>query len=71
MRTQAQDLGCYVWVAYGKAPPYLPVAVADSAAELARLTGTSENCIHSTWCKFQRGRFKSSRFHRVRVGGTK
>lgn len=33
----------HFWVAYSKAPPYLPIAVADSAAELGRILGVSEN----------------------------
>ena len=42
----------YLWVAYQKEPPYLPVAVADSAQELNR---------------YQHGKLRHSRFHRVRV----
>lgn len=33
----------YVWVAYGKDRARLPIAVADTAAELARLVGTTRN----------------------------
>lgn len=58
----------FIWVAYSKAPPYLPIVVADSAAELGRLLGVSENCIRSTWSHFRHGMFPNSRFHKVRVG---
>lgn len=57
----------YIWVAYDKEPPFLPVAVADTAKEMAKIVGTSENCIISTWCKYLTGRYPSSRFHKVSV----
>ena len=58
----------FIWVAYSKAPSYLPIAVADSAEELGRMLGVSENCIRSTWSHFRHGRMKSSRFYQVSVG---
>ena len=57
----------YLWVAYQKEPPYLPVAVADSAKELAQMVGTTRGCVQSTWNRYQHGKLRHSRFHRVRV----
>lgn len=36
-----------LFIAYAKEPPYLPIAVAGSAAELARMLGIKENCIQT------------------------
>ncbi len=59
----------YVWVAYDdKDPAGLPVAVADSAHELAALLGTTKNRVISAWSKYNAGRSKSCRYHRVSIG---
>lgn len=42
IRPEAPKSG-YVWVAYQSRSPYLPVAVADTAAELARSVSTLAN----------------------------
>ena len=36
-----------LFIAYAKEPPCLPIAVAGSAAELARMLGIKENCIQT------------------------
>lgn len=56
-----------VYVAYSKQYPYLPIAVADSPRELARLVGVKRNIIsaHISWLKS--GRAKTSPYHRVEV----
>lgn len=58
----------YVWVAYSKKPPYLPVEIASTADELARKTGVSESTIRSCWWRYQHGQQKSSPYHKVKVG---
>ncbi len=57
----------YVWVGYEKKPPYLPCAVADSAGELARLMGVTENTVRAAWCHYQAGKLPKSRYHKVRI----
>lgn len=58
----------HVWVCYSTTPPHLPIAVADSADQLAQLLGnTTANSIKSAWCKYRTGVSKNTRFHRVRV----
>ena len=44
----------YVWVAYRKKKPYLPFAVADSAAELAELVGVKESSIREDNSRFRK-----------------
>lgn len=36
----------------------LPLAVADSSAELARMCGTTPNAVVSTWSHYKKGRIK-------------
>lgn len=61
----------YVWVAYRKKKPYLPFAVADSAAELAELVGVKESSIREDNSRFRNGKKKKERFLCVYVGGEK
>lgn len=60
----------YIWVAYSKKPPYLPIAAADSAEDLAKKCGTSKSNILSIWCRFRHGQLPSSRFYRVKAEDT-
>lgn len=62
--------GGYIWVAYQKEPPHLPVAVADSAEALARMVGVSRNCVVGMWSRYQSGKLHTSRYHRVPVDGS-
>lgn len=57
----------YVWVAYSKDYPFLPVAIASSAAELARLVGVSTNAVESLWSKFVHGKVRRTRYARVLI----
>lgn len=57
----------YVWVAYSKAPPYLPVAIADTAKELAAVVGLKEKSVISSWYRYRRGEFKETRYHRIKI----
>lgn len=45
----------------------LPMAVADSAAELSRITGWKLGTIKSFISHYRAGTIKKSRFHRVEV----
>lgn len=61
--------GQSVWVAYSKKWPYLPIAVAYSADELAQIVGVRKNLIESTFSKYRHGKLSRSRFHKVEIGG--
>ena len=56
--------GC-VWVGYSPQPPYLPIAVADTAAQLAKLMGTTKGTVYSAWSHYQAGESKTCRYHCV------
>lgn len=45
----------------------LPVAVADTAAELAKMSGTSAEVVRSSISKVRRGVHKKSRFIEVEI----
>lgn len=55
----------HVWVAYSGKPPYLPIAVADTAKELAREVRVSVETVRTGWCKYCRGQRKRTRYHKV------
>lgn len=57
----------YIWVAYDRNPPNLPIAVASSVAELSRITGYTKNNIQSFWSHYTHGRIKTSPFHKVDI----
>lgn len=46
----------------------LPLRIADSVQELARLSGTSENNIYSQISHYEHGAQKSARFYKIEVG---
>lgn len=62
--------GDYVWVAYDNSKARLPVAIAESGAELARIMGVSASAVHSTASKLSHGVLAEPRFARVYIGGT-
>lgn len=45
----------------------LPVAVADTVKELAKIVGVKENTIHSSISHMKSGRIKTSIYRRVEV----
>lgn len=57
----------YIWVAYSKDPTFLPVAIADTVKEIARMTGTTQGGVWSAWRHYTAVEYKSSRFHKVKV----
>lgn len=57
----------YVWVAYGKDRARLPIAVADTAGELARIVGTTRNTVESLASKYRHRKIPWSRYQRVRI----
>lgn len=58
----------YVWIAYESKPPYLPVAIADSAEELSKEINVSCSTIISQWNRYVRGNVIKTRYHKVKVG---
>lgn len=40
----------YVFIKYDSRFPYLPVAIADTATELAHILGIKPNVVHSSLC---------------------
>lgn len=58
----------YVWVAYQQEPPRLPIAIADTAHELARKLGVRVNNIESLASKARRGKIKNARYMCVYIG---
>jgi len=59
----------WLWVAYQKNKPYLPVAVADTARELAAALGVPENNIVSVVSKHRHWKIKRPRYMCVYIGG--
>ena len=55
----------YVWIAYSIRYPYLPVAVADTSAELATALGISRSSVSCGWARYRRGKVKRTRYHKV------
>lgn len=55
----------YVWIAYSNRPPGLPVAVADTAKELAAIIGVSCSTVRGCWMRYQRGKCLRTRYHKV------
>ena len=55
-----------VWVAYA-GPEYTPIAVADSIAELAAMTGANRLFISSSASKLRNGQQKNGKFARVEI----
>ena len=56
-----------IWIAYDDTPERLPIAIADSPKELARLVGSRSQTISSKACDFHRGRTKNSKYVYVEV----
>ena len=57
----------YVWMQITHDEFELPVAVANTAQELADIVGTTKNNVQSATAHVRRGRNKWSRFIRVQV----
>lgn len=55
----------YIWVAYQKDPPGLPIATAESAGQLARIMGVSVSTV--TAAAMRGNRFKHNTYARVEV----
>ena len=56
-----------VWMAVSQDKLSLPVAIADTAKELAELLGTTENNVKSSASKSKHGVYKNSRYIAVRI----
>lgn len=51
-----------VWIAYDRTRERLPIAIADSAVGLAKITGAQVSCIRSTAHRIQTGEFEQGQF---------
>lgn len=58
----------YVWVAYQKEKPYLPVAIDATTQELAGRIGVTTATVTTGWRQYRLGKVKRTRYHRVKVG---
>ena len=56
-----------VWIKVSADKYELPVAIADTPSELARLCGTTANTISSTWSHYKKGNIKKSSYVKVRL----
>ena len=56
-----------VWMAVSQDELSLPIAIADTAKELAELLGTTENNVKSSASKCKHGVYKNSRYIAVRI----
>lgn len=56
-----------VWIKVSADEYELPVAIADTPSELARLCGTTANAISSTWSHFKKGKIKRSSYVKVKL----
>ena len=56
-----------VWMLVTADKYELPILVADSAAELARLTHRSQQTIRGAVSRFENGKWERSRYQRVRI----
>ena len=56
-----------IWMKITNDEYELPLAVADTAQELADIVGTTKNCIVSTISKFNKGKLKRTHYICVKV----
>ena len=57
-----------VWIAYDDTEEALPIAMANSSTELAKITGVSENTIRSCARRIKFGFTDKERFAQVDIG---
>lgn len=56
-----------LWLAVTRDEFEFPIYIADSAEELAELTGKATNTIRSMASKYKKGKVKFSRYRRVKL----
>lgn len=56
-----------IWMEVTQDKYELPVAIADTAKELAEIVGTTTNNIVSQCSHYRKGRLKSSRFRMIEI----
>lgn len=56
-----------VWIAYSKDFPYLPVAVASNAKDLAERIGATRNTVESCWSHYKNGKSKYTSIFRIEI----
>lgn len=57
----------FIYVAYAREYPYLPIAVADSVKELSDITGESMNTIYAYTCNKTKQASNKVRFAKVAI----
>lgn len=57
-----------VWMALGERPYRFPIAMADSAPELARVTGAKVETIRSIAARVKSGKWKDGKYVCVEIG---
>ena len=57
----------YIWIAYDKEKPGLPIAVADTSTELAEILGVSKSTVVASTMNGRRNRFKHDIYAKVEV----
>lgn len=68
IRSNNTNTGEYIWVAYDDSRARLPVAIAPTADELARITGRTRSCVESAWCHYRLGHSKNTKYAKVYIG---
>ena len=56
-----------VWMEVTRDKYELPIYIADSSSELARITGAKRTVIDSIASKYKHGVIKRARYHRVEI----
>lgn len=54
-----------MWIAYSREPPHLPVAISETAEDLAKKCGVSPSTVFSAFWRYSHGKAKTSRYHKV------
>lgn len=57
----------YIWMMVSDDKYEFPLAIADTARQLAEMIGSTENNVRSDYCHYMQGRTKSCRYRRVEL----
>ena len=58
----------FVWIAYDNSRARLPITLASSAEEMARIMGVAVGTVEGNWSHFRHGDIKSARYAKVYIG---
>lgn len=62
------DSQVFVWVAYDNSSAGIPIALASSSEEMARIMGVTVGTVEGNWSHFRHGDIKSARYAKVYIG---